>query len=407
VLQATKAPLQALLTGKTLHVYTENTGVIKNELSDRNCDGALVADCEDQLAAFDERARADVIMALEAKRCLDVAGKSDALVGGERDMVKKTGDKPSAMMPVGTSVFTDGVEWYFARIAWRMNDRFEWTRNIKISQRINVTAAGGWELLARWFAVSFHEAVTTPFEQTGMAVVKWRRVGGQEWELADMFGAGTRSTVTRWRLGADSVIVKFIAAGATQDRATKVAGYFAHERAMLQTLAQVPSIVHAHPTFARVDSVFTALEDCGDSLAHLNIRGAAGQALARIVVNDIWRGALAALKAANLCHFDITEHNITIDVHRTAKLIDLESCTAIGQPTPSIPTATTDVPNRPATATAAFDEQAVCAILKCLWLLEVSSFAKRKSFFNEFATEQVRLQLVSDVARSSEQQSQQ
>jgi serine/threonine protein kinase len=153
--------------------------------------------------------------------------------------------------------------------------------------------------------------------------------------------------------------------------------------------------------------VFTALEDCGDSLAHLNIRGAAGQALARIVFKDIWRGALAALKAANLCHFDITEHNITIDVHRTAKLIDLESCTAIGQPTPSIPTATTDVPNRPATATAAFDEQAVCAILKCLWLLEVSSFAKRKSFFNEFATEQVRLQLVSDVARSSEQQSQQ
>jgi serine/threonine protein kinase len=306
------------------------------------------------------------------------------------------------MMPVGTSVFTDGVEWYFARIAWRMNDRFEWTRNIKMSPKIDVTAAGGWALLARWFAVSFHEAVTTPFEQTGMAVVKWRRVGGQEWELADMFGAGTRSTVTRWRLEADSVIVKFIAAGATQDRATKVAGYFAHERAMLQTLAQVPSIVHAHPTFARVDSVFTALEDCGDSLAHLNIRGAAGQALAKIVFKDIWCGALAALKAANLCHFDITEHNIAINFDCTkAKLIDLESCTTIGDATPSIPTATTDVPNRPARATAVFDEQAVCAILKCLWLLEVSSFAKRKSFFNEFAADDVRLHLVSAIATSS------
>jgi serine/threonine protein kinase len=219
----------------------------------------------------------------------------------------------------------------------------------------------------------------------------------------------TRRHVRRWHAingdalapGADSVIVKFMAAGATQERATKVAGYFAHERAMLQTLAQVSSIVHAHPTFARVDSVFTALEDCGDSLAHLNIRGAAGQALARIVVNDIWRGALAALKAANLCHFDITEHNIAIDVHRTAKLIDLESCTTIGDATPSSPTATTDVPNRPATATAVFDEQAVCAILKCLWRLEVSSFAKRKSFFNEFAASKEREQLVSDIARSA------
>jgi serine/threonine protein kinase len=96
----------------------------------------------------------------------------------------------------------------------------------------------------------------------------------------------------------------------------------------------VPSIVHAHPTFSRVDSVFTALEDCGDSLARLNIRGAAGRALAKIVLNDIWHGALPALQRANLCHFDITEHNIAIDHSRTsAKLIDLESCTEIGQST--------------------------------------------------------------------------
>jgi hypothetical protein len=103
VLQATKEPLQALLPGKKLHVYTENTGTMKNSPSDRNCDGALVADSENELAAYDERARIDTIVALEAKRHLNTAGKSDALVAGERDMVKKTGDQPSAVMLVAST----------------------------------------------------------------------------------------------------------------------------------------------------------------------------------------------------------------------------------------------------------------------------------------------------------------
>jgi hypothetical protein len=47
-----------------------------------------------------------------------------------------------------------------------------------------------------------------------------------------------------------------------------------------------------------------------------------------------------------------------------------------------------DVPDRPAVATAAFDEQAVCAILQCLWLLDVSSFANRKKYFKDFARRQ-------------------
>jgi hypothetical protein len=397
VLQATKEPLQALLPDKKLHVYTENTGTMKNSPSDRNCGGALVADSENDLAAYDERARIDVIVGLEARRYLNTAGKSDALVAGECDMVTKTGDQPSAVMPVGTSAFTDGVDWYLARIAWRMNDKCEWKREIIMSPTIDVTVEGGWALLARWFAFSFHEAVTKPVEETGITMVKWR-VGERVWDLADVFSMGTRSTVTRWRQGADSVVVKFIATSGSADRAIKLAAYVAHERAMLQKLAHVPSIVHAHPTFSRVDSVFTALEDCGDSLARLNIRGAAGRALAKIVLNDIWRGALPALQRANLCHFDITEHNIAIDHSRTsAKLIDLESCTEIGQSTPSSPTAAMDVPDRPAVATAAFDEQAVCAILQCLWLLDVSSFANRKKFFKTFAADETRRQLVSEI----------
>jgi hypothetical protein len=56
-----------------------------------------------------------------------------------------------------------------------------------------------------------------------------------------------------------------------------------------------------------------------------------------------------------------------------------------------------DVSDRPAVATAAFDEQAVCAILQCLWLLDVSSFANRKKHFKDFAADETRRQLVSEI----------
>jgi hypothetical protein len=80
------------------------------------------------------------------------------------------------------------------------------------------------------------------------------------------------------------------------------------------------SIVLALLTFARVDRVF---EDCG-----------AGQALAKIVLKDIWHGALAALKLAKMCLFDITEctvqHRHRCQPHER-QTDRLESCMAIGE----------------------------------------------------------------------------
>jgi hypothetical protein len=160
---------------------------IANEVSYRNADAMMFRDAEKKVPTFDQCARRHAVIAVEAKRFLDAKGCSDALVGGERDFVLLSGDLPSDMMRVGTSLFTDGVDWYFARIAWRMTNRGKWEREIKISPKIDVTVGGGWRLLARWFAFAFHEAVQTPYESTGLRQLtqQWR-VGSTLWQLCDV-----------------------------------------------------------------------------------------------------------------------------------------------------------------------------------------------------------------------------
>jgi hypothetical protein len=133
------------------------------------------------------------------------------------------------------------------------------------------------------------------------------------------------------------------------------------------------------------------------ALASFNIRGAAGQVLAKIVREYIWVGALAALNAANLCHFDITEHNVVVAADRTsAKLVDLESVTGVGQPATNPTAAIKGV--RPALASVAFDEQCVCAILHCLWDADVTSFGGRSSFVAQFGADDERQRFVDKIA---------
>jgi hypothetical protein len=135
-LEETRLPLQRLLVGASLHLYTKNAGSIENRLMHRNADAMLFGDAEPSVLQFDARARRDSLVAVEAKRFLNAQGQADALVGGERDFVIVSDDAPSSAMRVGTSVFTDGVEWYFARMAWRFSDRGRWTRVIKISSAV-------------------------------------------------------------------------------------------------------------------------------------------------------------------------------------------------------------------------------------------------------------------------------
>jgi hypothetical protein len=418
VLKEAAPQLQTLLPHATLHLYTENVGKIANKLMYRNADAILFGDTETNVPILDARARRDALVAIEAERWLNSQGQADALVGGERDFVIVSGDVPVDQMRVGTSVFTDGVEWYFARIAWRYSTK--WTRDIKISPAINVNAASdGWQQLARWFALAFHDAVTRPRELTGLSRITWTVAGSAAWHLVDVMSCGKRSIVSRWQtqveaadgtvLPADAVthfqpvcktaVVKF-AVGRDDDngaRLREVQRYFAHEREMLRKFAAQPSFVHIDALFPVVDGTYVALEDGGVALASFNIRGAAGRELAVLVREHIWLGALAALKEHNLCHFDITENNIVVSADRGgAKLIDLESVTGVGQSAAASPTAAIKGV-RPAVASVAFDEQCVCAILRCLWDAEIASFEERSSFVAQFGADELRRGLVEQI----------
>jgi hypothetical protein len=401
VLKAIKAPLQTLLGNAVLHVYTEK-GDIPTVVTYRNADAMFFADSE-QNVTYDERARRDSLLAVEAKRSLDNQGKSDALVGGERDFMIVSGEAACEQMRVGTSVFSDGVTWYFARIAWRCVDGLRWEREIKMSPKIDVTRSGGWRNLARWFAFAFDEAVNRPVESTGLRarVAAWL-VGATKLQLCDVMSHGLRSVVTRWRSEDDtnSVVIKFMKRADAQ-RTAKNQRHFEREREMLQMFADDSLFVHVDARLT-VSGGFIALEDCGDALASFNIRGAAGKALATIVMRDIWYGALQVLRTKSLCHFDITENNIAIAAGRqSARLIDLESMTEVGFSAAASPTAAT-VSSRPSNATFQFDEKCVCAILKCLWDDATSSFEKRKTFVDgEFGKKSLRRQLISLIEHSA------
>jgi hypothetical protein len=119
------------------------------------------------------------------------------------------------------------------------------------------------------------------------------------------------------------------------------------------------------------------------------------------VYQHIWVGALAALKEAKLCHFDITENNVVIAADRTsAKLIDLESVTGVGQSAAASPTAAIKGV-RPTVATVEFDEQCVCAILHCLWAAEIATFEQRSSFVAQFDADDERQRFVDEIASPS------
>lgn len=403
VLNATKSPLAALLPAKTLHLYTENVGPIANKPTHRNnADAMLFGDAESRVSHLDSRARRDALVVIEAKRWLNKQGQADALVGGERDFVIVSGDAPSDMMRACTSVFADGVEWYFARIAWSFSDRGEWKRDIKISPKIDATAVDGRRLLARWFAFAFYEAVNRPNQPTGLRQITWQ-VGAVWWQLADVMSCGTRSIVSRWRQTRSStvdrtIVVKFAVAGITEEINDKIRRYFACERNMLRQFAANASFVHIDALFPVVDGIYVALEDGGVALASFNIRGAAGHRLAKAVYQHIWLGALLALKEHNLSHFDITENNIVVSADRGgAKLIDLESVTCVGQSVAASPTAAINNGVRPAVASVSFDEQCVCAILQCLWVAEIASFEERASFVAQFGADVVRRGLVEQI----------
>lgn len=400
VLQSGHEALKALVAAdRELHLYTENAGTVANISSHRNADAAFFAlNAGAQSVEYGEAARRFSLLAVEIKRWLDQSGKSDALCGGERDFMWVSGREPGESMPVGTSLFTDGVSWFFARMAWRFDGRdSSWRREIRLSPEISLESDSGWQLLAQWFSFAVQQAVSAPREPTGLSVCEW---GETRWRLADVMSVGSRSIVSRWRRGTDdTVVVKFALQSADAARRGQIHEYFEHERAMLRALAAEPSLVHVRADFPLCDSIYIAMEDGGCSLAALDISGTTGQQLAKLVLVHIRGGALVALDRLQLCHFDITEHNIVVAHDRqSAKLVDLESVTAFGKPTTCSPTAVSNgaATERPL-ASKTFDQQSVCAVLKCLWDLAIASFQRRREFVLDFADEIKREALVCEI----------
>ncbi len=400
VLSSAYGALRELVADRELHLYTENAGDIENVSSHRNADAALfVLSGGAQSVEYGDAARRFSLLAVEAKRMLDPNGKSDALCGGERDFMWVSGREPGESMPVGTSLFTDGVSWFFARMAWRFDGRdSSWRREIRMSPEISLASdGGGWQLLAQWFVFAVQQAVEVPREPTGLSVCEWSETA---WRLAGVMSVGSRSIVSRWRRNNDTVVVKFALKSEDAERRRKIHLYFEHERALLRLFADTASFVHLHAQFPLCDAIYTAMDDAGLSLAALDISGTAGRLLAKLIVKDIWHSALTALHARELCHFDITEHNIVVARDRqTAKLVDLESVTAFGKPTAGSPTAVSNGgATRPPVASKEFDQQSVCAVLKCLWDLAIASFQRRNEFVLELSGEGERIALINEIS---------
>jgi hypothetical protein len=411
-----------------LHLYTENAGEVKNARLYGNADAALLPlNVGATNVQYDDTSRRFSLLVVEAKRALDTRGKRDALCGGERDFVWVSGADPSESMRAGTCLFTDGVSWYFARMAWRYSgiDR-SWRREIVMSPEISLASEGGWSDLAKWFVFALRQAVDKPFESTGLSVCRW---GSSAWRLVDMLSVGKRSVVARWRYGnvargndkktvdvnnsvdvdnsvvdnavamvvdtgkaavvteGDTVIVKMIVGSDVAERNQQLSAFFEREREMLRQFAGSAAFVHLAANFPRCDTQYIAMCDGGRSLASFDISGTKGQSLAKLVVKDIWRGALVILAAAKLCHFDITQYNIVVTHDlQSAKLIDLESMTRIGESTAGSPTAVGDG-IAGAKASEEFDKRSVYAVLKCLWDLSLTSFEKRKGFAMELSSD--------------------
>lgn len=84
---------------------------------------------------------------------------------------------------------------------------------------------------------------------------------------------------------------------------------------------------------------------------------------------------------------------------QTAKLADLESVTAFGKPTAGSPTAASiGSAARPPVASKEFDQQSVCAVLKCLWDLAIASFQRRNEFVLEFGGKGEGIALINEIS---------
>lgn len=156
-----------------------------------------------QVKAFTPAAQSkQCCLTTEAKRVLDAAHLREALVECERNFGRQTDPAPRKVKPLGFSIVTDGVDWYFLQMKWTYTMNQEWKRCITISEKIDVTDSAE---LAKWLVFVFNCTITKTEDETGFEIV----AGSDREHSVDILSYSTRSfTAEVVKLDGTQVVLK-------------------------------------------------------------------------------------------------------------------------------------------------------------------------------------------------------
>ena len=319
-----------------------------------------------------------LLVSVEAKKNLLPKNFKEALMECQRDYAHVTQHvEASRQMPVGFSIITDGVDWYFLCIIWRLTldgQGIKFTHRIQKSPAIHFETKRDKTQLAKWLLFVLDLSLLRPKllsdpDRVFQGCSEFKECHGKDIRLTKVFNSGGRSTTLLWTDDKGDYVQKYFFVPIWQ---TSLA-YFNRELGFLRQLAGEKNIINQTNSvpFRVPRSIW--LQQEGVSLENLDISGRRGQQLALIVKRDIWNGALVVLQNKKICHCDIHESNILICLKRNkATLIDFEGAKPFGE-------SLKDSPIRHhyckfKMAGAHVDKICVAALLECMWSPKKSHF---------------------------------
>jgi predicted Ser/Thr protein kinase len=326
---------------------------------------------------------------VEAKSTLDASHNLAAFIECERDLAAIS-SVPADKLRAGFSIVTDGMNWYFLRIAWKLRQDITWEREVVISEKVTIHPKGSFIELAEWLLFIL-ESSMAPTVCTDLGKTLCQETNGLSLSLNKIFSHdGNRSTTSCWRVKGDDVDALVVLKACQifgfplqAARDEKNRGYMRKETALLRNFAQSGTMPDCFPKISLLESRLPSLRDgglwleySGEAIGTLEIGGERGRVLAAIVYRDIYCRALAFLAARNLCHGDIHEHNILISSDR-AVLIDFESAVDFNDSLSNSP-----VKYRCAAITAGakeVDELIVSGLVTCLAKSKCTDFKEMKT----------------------------
>mmetsp|Transcript_15685 Transcript_15685/g.34304 ORF Transcript_15685/g.34304 Transcript_15685/m.34304 type:complete len:659 (-) Transcript_15685:128-2104(-) len=330
------------------------------------------------------------LVSFEHKNSLnDPQKRQVALCELERDYFEKVAKQMDLYsLPVGYGVMTDGINWKFYKFSTHLkitSMNKDWFVEAESHQVCICKDTGEEGLsynfteLAEWLWFVFDQSLKGELKATATSIPELDLLG--KFRVEKFLGVGERRLVIGASTTTDPpqrLVIKFpifaFRRWIDKNVKTKQMTTMMREISNLQEMSRSENIVHLANSFGEQYSrKLVVLEDVGVSLNSLICSGEAGKILARVVCNDIWNKALVALQRARICHADIHEGNICIQVvsekSLKATLVDLESAMPFGKKLWACP-----IKNRNKDDGLFYDESdirwdqaSVCAILECLW----------------------------------------